>query len=214
MGVCWSYEPEKYPVDGHDMAYLPDLLLRDVLPVGAQPHCHAEIRPLTNPNHKAIAFGQSMPVLLLTGTPCENQTPLLRFGEVVRSVQFSDSGRLIACGADDGLCGGSAGRKALEAAMASGEYDFEEAHREALTARLGMDPAALVGLSRDALVVLHLINSVLRPPCPMEKVLTAANQLGMAPPLALRGLEELLEAGLLLDKARRYRLQQRFVVPH
>lgn len=204
LGIWWTREPNKYLLGEGSTTYLPDLLLHDVGPPGVHSSVHAEVRPYGITNEKALAFSQTAPILLFYDEPIKNQPIELVYKGRSQFVCFTASRRLRIC-SDDRKKPLSVDTETsvMRAYFKSTSYDYEAATQGVEAAMLGIERGVLGNLSKDALVVLHLLNSCLRQPCAKEELQLAAQEQGLSVAAVELALADLIKQGMLSNQQRR-----------
>lgn len=203
LGVEWKREPIKFSLPGFDSGYLPDFKLLNVVPDGPLRDLYVELRPAGRRNEKAAALSSAVPVLELFDEPIRNQEMRLHYRGHSAAVRFSGTGQLVSCATGEQPLGEHADMRVLRAAFRSTDFQFEASHTGTETALLGLPVGALAQLSRNALLLLHLLNSLLQQPAPRAAIYSAAAEHGVAQLDAELALGELAKAGLLDGSARR-----------
>lgn len=199
----WDREPDKFTVDGFSSAYLPDFKLKNVVAGGSSPDLYAEVRPADNVNAKAMALSDKAPVLFLTGEPVDNVPMVLRFGGVERTVRINGDGQVVLHEENARPIQPETDSRVMRAVLRAMALDFEALQAETLSTAIGVDRDQLGLLSRDALLLLHIINTSPAQPSPNEQVQSQAEDAGLSREAATRAIAELKGAGLVSDKERR-----------
>lgn len=135
--------------------------------------------------------------------PIKNRPMRLSYKGHASTVRFNGQGQLVSCTADALPLGEHADMRVLRAAFRSTDFQFEAKHSDMETALLGLPAGSLSNLSRNALLLLHLLNSLLQQPAPRASIYAAAEGHGLAQLDAELALGELSKAGLLDGNARR-----------
>ena len=212
LGIEWRREPSKFELPGFDTGYLPDYRICNVVNGGPLSDVYVELRPEGHPNEKAAALSAGAPVLELFDEPIRNKPMLLHYRGQFSSVRFNGRGLLVSCSEDERPLGVHADMNVLRAAFRSTDFQFEADHNALETALLGLPICALAELSRGALLLLHLLNSLMQQPTDREALYQAAAQHGLGQIDAELALGELGRAGLLDSKARRRALRDRIAL--
>lgn len=200
----WTYEEEKYQVPGLPTAYLPDFKVEGLL-LGSDDPVYVEARPIGNKNEKAVAFAQvDVPVLLFYGAPAEEGAhAVLLWGDEQQRVLFGRDGFLQIASKTATLLGDGCPEHVWRAAVASDAFEYEAANRQTLQRLIGIEPAVLGALTKNALLLLQLIGATIREPAKPEQIIAGGEAAGLNSNEAIAAFKELVDFRCLVTGSQR-----------